>query len=346
MEAHLQLYEIMLSAAKPMALKAAVLLNIPQIMATHGRENSLSVVEIAQHISASTKDKVPQKENLSRILRLLASCGVFTEDVDEQTKQMKYGLNSVSKLLVKEENRDSCEPFLRLVTEKVYVDPQHHFHDAVLEGCHPFIKVHGMSPWEYVGTNAEANNLFNQALACHTKDIMASVVKMYDGFRSVRTVVDLGGGLGSALSVIVAQYPHIQGINFDLPHVIATAPLISGVEHIGGNLFDKIPCGDIVFMKSILHDWDDDHCIKMLKKSYEATPKDGKVLIIDAVIDGSQGSVNQLGLLFDIHMMIYTMGGKERSEEEFSQLFFKSGFKSYNIMKLPFLQVLIEVCKS
>ncbi|XP_059073294.1 caffeic acid 3-O-methyltransferase-like [Cryptomeria japonica] len=80
-----------------------------------------------------------------------------------------------------------------------------------------------MSPWEYVGTNAEANNLFNKALACHTKDIMASVVKMYDGFRSVRTVVDVGGGLGSALSVIVAQYPHIQGINFDLPRVIATA---------------------------------------------------------------------------------------------------------------------------
>ncbi|XP_057857630.2 nicotinate N-methyltransferase 1-like [Cryptomeria japonica] len=118
MEAHLQLYEIMLSAAKPMALKAAVLLNIPQIIATHGKENPLSVEEIAEHISASTKDKVPQKENLSRILRLLASCGVFTEDVDEQTKQMKYGLNSVSKLLVKEENRDSREQFLMLVTEK------------------------------------------------------------------------------------------------------------------------------------------------------------------------------------------------------------------------------------
>lgn len=75
----------------------------------------------------------------------------------------------------------------------------------------------------------------------------------------------------------------------------------------------------------ILHDWDDDHCIEILKKSYEATPKDGKVLIVDALIDGSQGSLNRLGLLFDIHMMIYTMGGKERSEEEFSQLFSKAG---------------------
>ncbi|GLJ14671.1 hypothetical protein SUGI_0237670 [Cryptomeria japonica] len=346
MEAHLHLYEIMLSAAKPMALKAVVLLNIPHIIATHGRENPLSVDEIAEHISAPIENKVPQKEYLSRILRLLASCGVFTEDVDEQTKQRKYGLNSVSKLLVKEEKRDSCVPFLMLVTEKVYVDPQHHFHDAVLEGCHPFIKVHGMSPWEYVGTNAEANKLFNEGMACHTKDIMASVVKMYDGFRSVGTVVDIGGGVGAALSVILAQHPHIKGINFDLPHVIATVPSIAGVERVGGNMFDKIPCGDIIFMKWILHDWDDEKCIEILKKIYEATPKHGKVLIIEALLDGSQGSINRLGLLFDIHMPIFTMGGKERSEEEFSQLFFKAGFKSYNTMKLPFLQVLIEVSKS
>ncbi|XP_057857646.2 caffeic acid 3-O-methyltransferase 3-like [Cryptomeria japonica] len=346
MEAHLHLYEMMLSAAKPMALKAVVLLNIPQIIATHGTQNPLSVDDIAQHISASTKDKIPHKEYLFRILRLLASCGVFTEDVDEQTKQRKYGLNNVSKLLVKEGYRDSCVPFLMLLADKAYVDPQHHFHDAVLEGCHPFIKVHGMNPWEYVGTNAEANKLFNEGMACHTKDVMASVVKMYDGFRSVRTVVDLAGGVGSGLSVIVSQHPHIQGINFDLPHVIATAPAISGVEHVGGNMFDKIPCGDIIFMKWILHDWDDEKCIEILKKLYEATPEYGKVLIVEALLDGSEGSINRLGLLFDIHMTIYTMGGKERSEEEFSQLFFKAGFKSYNIMKLPFLQVLIEVSKS
>ncbi|XP_059073361.1 caffeic acid 3-O-methyltransferase-like [Cryptomeria japonica] len=345
MEAHLHLYEMMLSAAKPMALKAAVLLNIPEILATRGRENPLTVDEIAQHISASTKNKVPQREYLFRILRLLAFCGVFTEDIDEQIKQLKYGLNSVSKLLVKEGNRDSFVPFLMLAVDKVYLDTHHHFRDAVLEGCHPFVKVHGTSPWEYVSSNAEANKLFIQAMACHTKDVMASVVKMYDGFKSVRSVVDVAGGVGSALSAILGQHSHIKGMNFDLPHVIATAPAIPGVKHIGGNMFDQIPCGDVIFMKWILHDWDDDHCIEILRKSYEATPKDGKVLIVDALIDGSQGSLNRLGLLFDIHMMISTMGGKERSEEEFSQLFFKVGFKSYNIIQLPFLQVLIEVSK-
>ncbi|GLJ15169.1 hypothetical protein SUGI_0248030 [Cryptomeria japonica] len=330
MEAHLHLYELMFSAAKPMALKAAVLLNIPQIMATHGRENPLCVDDIAEHISASTKSKAVHKEYLFRILRLLTSCGVFTDEADEETKQMKYGLNSVSKLLVKEENRDSRGPTLMLAVDKTYMDTQHHLHDAVLEGCNPFVKVYGISPWEYVGSNAEANKLFNEAMACDTKDVMASVVKMYDGFRSVRSVVDVGGGVGSALSVILAQHSQIQGINFDLPHVIATAPPIPGVKHIGGNMFDQIPCANIAFMK----------------KSYEAIPEDGKVLIVDALIDGSHGELNRLGLLFDIYMMIYSMGGKERNEEEFNQLFFKAGFKSYKIMKLPFLQVLIEISKS
>ena len=245
MEAHLHLYEMMLCAAKPMALRAAVLLNIPQII----REKLLSVDEIAEHISASTETKVPHKEYLFRILKLLASCEIFTEEVDEQTKQMKYGLNSVSKLLVKEEDRDSCVPFLMLFTDKAYQDSYHYFQDAVLEGCHPFIKFHGMSPWEYVGTNAEANKLFNEGVACHTKDLMACVVKMYDGFKSARSVVDVAGGVGSALSVILAEYPNIKGINFDLSHVIATITFVSGVEHVSENMFEKIPCGDIIFME-------------------------------------------------------------------------------------------------
>ncbi|TJX41718.1 hypothetical protein E8P77_31600, partial [Soehngenia saccharolytica] len=176
------------------------------------RGNPLSVDEIAEHISASTETKVvPHKEYLFRTLRLLASCGIFTEDVDEQSKQMKYGLNSVSKLLVKEGDRDSCVPFVMLLTDKAYQDCYQYFQDAVLEGCHPFIKAHGISPWEYVGSNAVANKLFNEAMACHTKDVMASVVKMYDGFKSARSVVDVAGGVGSALSVVIAEYPHIQG---------------------------------------------------------------------------------------------------------------------------------------
>ncbi|XP_057823745.2 bergaptol O-methyltransferase-like [Cryptomeria japonica] len=150
MEAHLYLYELILSATKPRALKE------------HMAEKILSVDEIAEHIPASTKNKVPQKEYLFRILRLLASCGIFTEDVHDPTSLWHKPLD--------------------------------------------------------VSSNAEATELFNQAMAYHTKDVMAFVVTMYDGFKSVKSVVDVGGvGLHCLLYL---------GINFYLPHVIATAPAI------------------------------------------------------------------------------------------------------------------------
>jgi caffeic acid 3-O-methyltransferase len=95
-----------------------------------------------------------------------------------------------------------------------------------------------------------------------------------------------------------------------------------------------------------LHDWEDEKCVKLLRKSYEATPTNGKVLIVEAVVDEAQSMSRRLGLLFDITMMIYTTGGKERTEEEYKGLFQRSGFPSYRIIKLPFLQALIVLSKS
>ena len=89
--------------------------------------------------------------------------------------------------------------------------------------------------------------------------------------------------------------------------------------------------------------------MKLLRRSYEATPANGKVLIVDAVVEGEKETESlsrQLALLLDVAMMVYTTGGKERREEEFKGLFQRAGFKSYTIIKLPFLQALIVLSKS
>jgi len=108
---------------------------------------------------------------------------------------------------------------------------------------------------------------------------------------------------------------------------------------------------NIVFslLQWILHDWDDEKCVKLLRRSYEATPANGKVLIVDAVVGGgkeAESMSRRLGLLYDIVLMVYTTGGKERTEEEFKRLFQTAGFRSYRIIKLPFLQALIVLSKS
>lgn len=94
-----------------------------------------------------------------------------------------------------------------------------------------------------------------------------------------------------------------------------------------------------------MHDWDNEQCVKLLKSCYKAIPEDGKVLIVDAVVDEEKGTKRQAGLLFDMCMMAASPGGKERTSKEFKELFYKAGFKSYRIIKLPFLQALIEISK-
>ena len=87
-------------------------------------------------------------------------------------------------------------------------------------------------------------------MACTAKISIKTVMAAYkDGFGSIGSLVDVGGGTGGAVAEVVKAYPHIKGVNFDLPHVVATAPAYDGVSHVGGDMFESIPCADAIFMK-------------------------------------------------------------------------------------------------
>ncbi|KAI4346263.1 hypothetical protein L6164_013329 [Bauhinia variegata] len=119
-----------------------------------------------------------------------------------------------------------------------------------------------------------------------------------------------------------------KGINFDLPHVIQHAPEYSGIEHVGGDMFKSVPQGDVIFMKWILHDWSDEHCIKLLKNCYDAIPDDGKVIIVDfnLPIVPETSMAAQTAYQADLLMMTQHMGGKERTKQEFLELATTAGF--------------------
>ncbi|GMP54434.1 hypothetical protein CsSME_00019612 [Camellia sinensis var. sinensis] len=135
--------------------------------------------------------------------------------------------------------------------------------------------------------NPELNKIFNDGMGYTAKITMKAIMTGYkDGFCSVRSMVDGGGGTEVAMGEIVKVYPHIKGINFDLPHVIATAPEYGGVSHVGGDMFKAIPSADAAFMKWIMHDWNDEDCVKILKDCRKAIPKKtGKMIIIDVVLN-------------------------------------------------------------
>ncbi|RWR89530.1 5'-desmethyl-yatein O-methyltransferase [Cinnamomum micranthum f. kanehirae] len=160
------------------------------------------------------------------------------------------------------------------------MDSWHYLKDAVLEGCVPFNKAHGMGAFEYHGKDKRISKLFNAGMFNHSTSAMRDVLENYMGFEGLKEIVDVGGGIGGSLMMIISKYPHIKGTNFDLPYVIADAPCSPGVKHVAGDMFENVPSGDAIFMKCILHDWDDERSIKVLNNCWKALPDAGKMLLV------------------------------------------------------------------
>ncbi|KAJ0052770.1 hypothetical protein Pint_00679 [Pistacia integerrima] len=307
----------------PMTLKAAIDLDIFEIIAKAGPGAKLSASEIASQMSAQSKD-APMM--VDRILRLLSSHSVLTCYV--VGLERLYGLAPVSKYFLRDQNGVSLSPLMALIQDKVFMDSWAQLKDAVLEGGVPFDRVHGTHAFEYPGLDARFNEVFNSAMFNHTTIVINEILQVYKGFESIKQLVDVGGGLGITLKAITSRYPHVTAINFDLPHVIQHAPQYPGIEHVGGDMFESVPKGDAIFMKWILHDWSDEHCLKLLKNCYKSIPEEGKVIVVEGILPVmadtkvTSKAVSQT----DVVMMTQNPGGKERTKHEFMALATEAGF--------------------
>ncbi|KAF8007925.1 hypothetical protein BT93_K1812 [Corymbia citriodora subsp. variegata] len=321
-----------------MALKCAVELRIPDIIHSEGPE-PVTLARIAARIPSPS----PEAAYLARVMRFLVHRKVFSAHRDGG--ETLYGLAPVSRLLLQEAGHRSLAPVVRLMGHPTMMSPWHKLGDCIKDGASiPFQKDHGYSFWELASRKPEFNRMFHDAQACTNEFMMEAIVAAYkDGFQRVGTLVDVGGGTGSGIAEIVRSHPHIKGINFDRPHVLAEAPACSGVAHVGGDMFEAIPSADAVFMKWILHDWDDEDCVRILKSCRKALPKENGVAIIADIVlrpDGD-GLLYDVQMGFDLTMMILT-GGKERSEPEWKKILEEGGFPRYNIIQTASLLSIIE----
>ncbi|GKU93844.1 hypothetical protein SLEP1_g7405 [Rubroshorea leprosula] len=153
--------------------------------------------------------------------------------------------------------------------------------EAVIDGGVPFEKAFGMPVFEYAKKDEKMNNVLNKIMSNISSLVMKKVLATYKGFEGLEQLVDVGGGVRTTLKSIVSKYPQIKGINFDLSRVIRNESPFPGVEYIGGDMFTKVPQGQTIISEWILHNWDDDHCFKLLKNCYDALPKSGKVVVVE-----------------------------------------------------------------
>ena len=196
---------------------------------------------------------------------------------------------------------------------------------SIQTGKKAFDKVFGKPIFDYLGEHLDKAQIFDAAMVgIHGRE-SAAVQKAYD-FSGINTVVDIGGGNGSQLIALLKANPTMRGILFDLPHVIerakapiAAAGLADRCELVAGSFFETVPAGaDAYFMRHIIHDWEDEKSLTILRNCHRAMPAHGRLLVVESVIP--PGNEPFGGKFLDLVMLLIP-GGKERTEDEYRALF-------------------------
>ena len=199
---------------------------------------------------------------------------------------------------------------------------------AVETGEPGFDQLHGKSNWENMEANPEAYSIFNLAMRDLAATIGPAVASAIDWSR-YNVIADIGGGIGSQLSEILAAHPNTRGILFDLPHVVAEAPKNERFDVVAGDFFASIPVeADAYVLRWVLHDWSDQECIRLLRNVREAMQPKARLMIVESIIPG--GSKFDMGKWMDLNMMVMATG-KERTEAEFAALLKNAGFELISI---------------
>nr|TKS16656.1 hypothetical protein D5086_0000021860 [Populus alba] len=260
-------------------------------------------------------------------MRYLVRKEIFTAHPPSDGGETLFGLNPKSRLIMHDSER-SVVSIISMQNNPCFVAPWRCLSQCIKEGGTAFSKAHGCELWDLASRNPEVNGIFNEGMACTSKIVMRAILSHYkDGFNNIRSLVDAAGGIGGHVAEIVRAYPHIKGINLDLPHVVATAPKYEGVSHVAGNMLDAIPNADAIFMKRILHDWNDESCVEILRNCKIAIPeKTGKLIIADIVLktDDHCDKFDDIRMAMDLVMFALTCG-KERTEQEWKKLLEEGG---------------------
>ena len=188
--------------------------------------------------------------------------------------------------------------------------------------------IYRMSGFEYFAANPEQATIFNEAMAENTQRVGYAVVATYD-FSKFRTLADIGGGTGALLAIVLAAFPTLHGIVFDLPSGLGGArPCLeaAGVAHrcevAEGDFFHAVPAGaDAYMLKNVIHDWDDERSVAILSNCRAAMPDHARLLLIHRLMPSRIEAVpaHQQMAMMDMNMLVMP-GGRERTEAEFKAL--------------------------
>jgi isoprenylcysteine carboxyl methyltransferase (ICMT) family protein YpbQ len=295
----------------------------------------------AEELAAVTHTHAP---SLYRLLRALASIGIFVED-----NKHRFALTPLAATLQTEAPYSLRFMAIAELGYEHYLGWGNLLH-SVKTGETAFNHATGMSIWDYYAQHPEDSKPFDRAMTDVTATVVEAVLESYD-FSSFNTVVDVGGGQGSLIAAILKTNSALKGILFDLPTVIEDASpqlVADGVAdrcvRVAGNFFESVPVGgDAYLLKWIIHDWDDANAIAILKNCHQAMPDNSTLLLIEQVISPKNGL--PFAQLMDLNMLVM-MGGRERTATEYNSLLQTTGFRLTRIIPTLSPVSVIEAIKT
>lgn len=271
--------------------------------------------------------------NLYRLLRALASVNIFEELEDKHFKltPLAYYLQT--------NVHGSMRPLAIMFAEEWHWKPWQNIFYSLKTGNTAFEHIYGMNLFEYLNQNAEAAQVFNGAMAVMTTMCNAAILDSYD-FSSSQKIVEVGGGHGSLIASILKAHPNMHGILFDLPDVVTGAKnlieaegLADRCEIVGGDFFESVPPGGNAYiLKNVIHDWDDEHAVAILRNCHRAMAHQGELILIETVIPPKNKP--SFSKLLDLELVAIA-GGCERTEAEYQSLFNATGFQLTDIITTP-----------
>jgi SAM-dependent methyltransferase len=273
--------------------------------------------------------------SLNRLLRLLASAGVFAENdlgifaltpLGECLRSDISGSSRAVALLF-------SGPMMAAWDQLLY---------SVQTGCPAFERAFGMDAFRYMTEHPEEAAIFNDAMTAGSTYTARGVPDAYD-FSSCKTVVDVGGGHGVLLATILQANPRVKGVLFELPHVaegavkrMADMGLSERCQVVAGDFFQSVPHGgDTYILKSVIHDWDEARSVQILQNCHRAMQPEGRLLLVELVVPArvDHSALSQIGTGSDVNMLV-NVGGRERTDAAFAALFDLAGFRLTRIVPI------------
>lgn len=295
------------------ALGALVRLGVPEALA--GGPRAVDDLAGALQVDADA---------LRRLLRALAREGLLTEHGD------RFGLTPLTDVL-RADHPSTVRDVTLNATAAHNATSWAHLHDAVRTGRRVWDGLYGAEFWTWLDAHPEEGAAFHGAMAELTRDVAPAVARAYP-FGRHRVVADLAGGTGTLLATLLVAHPQVRGVLVDRESVVAGAPEVlrrwavtDRVGIVAGDAFQAPPPGaDAIVAKHLLHGYDDDHAAEVLRRWRGGLPGDGRLLLVEMEVPGA-GRPYLASL--DLQMLVSSLGGRERTRSQWSQLLGRGGFE-------------------